>query len=494
MLRAGGNAVDAVCAASFAAFVAESPLCSPAGAGALVVGTPDQGLRALDFFAAVPGLGLRAEPTLDFFDVTVDFGPTQQVFHIGRAAAAVPGALPGLLAAHDRYGELPLKEVVAPAVALAEDGYRISDGLAHIVSILEPIARQSTEVARILGVHGSPPAGGAQLRNPELGAFLRQLAVAPHQTLRGPFADAMVEQCGPEVGGLLTRRDLQTYRPVWREPLWTEVGDLRMASNPPPSSGGGLIAIGMQLACRLKLHQPTWASAEHALEVAALLTALSDVRSDGYDDKIAEPADALRVLANARQGGYTRMHDRRREERHLGSTTHISVRDERGGVASLTMSNGEGCGRALPGLGVHVNNFLGEEDINPRGFHQTPAGRRMTTMMAPTVVCQGAAPVLALGSGGSNRIRSAILQVLLARIFGGMDLDQAVQSPRLHVEGSTLWYEAPGFSDAALEALASGWPDATRFDAPSMFFGGVHAVSPDAAAGDPRRGGATVTV
>src|SRR5690606_23236345 len=140
---------------------------------------------------------------------------------------------------------------------------------------------------------------------------------------------------------------------------------------------------------------------------------------------------------------------------------------------------GEGCGHVLDGQGIHVNNFLGEEDINPAGFHRWAPGERMTTMMAPTIVLEDGRPTLILGSGGSHRIRSAILQALLARTVGGRSLSDAVEAPRLHVEGDHLWYEAYGLSEAADQALHDAWPKATRFAQRSMFFGGVHAVGLD---------------
>lgn len=494
VLRAGGNAIDAVCAAAFAAFVVEPPLCSPAGAGALLAGNPSRGLRVLDFFACAPGLGAPAAPNKDFFDVTVDFGPTGQVFHIGRASAAVPGALPGLLALHAAEGNLPLAEVVAPAIAFARDGYVLGPGVAFIVSILEPILRHTPEVAAIFGIGERLPVAGATLDNPRLADFLDHLARAPDEAMRGAFAEAMLAEFGHAQGGLLTRRDLEVYQPVWREPLWTEFAGLQFATNPPPSSGGTLVALGLRLAEPLKLHRHAFGSSAHAMEVSTLLTALSDVRADGYDDRVADSAAAAQLLGGDHLAKASAAHARRREERQLGGTTHISVLDGDGELASLTMSNGEGCGSALPSLGIHVNNFLGEEDINPHGFHRLPAGRRMTTMMAPSAVCRGDAPQLVLGSGGSNRIRSAILQVLLARTVWDVDLQAAITAPRLHVEGDTLWYEAPGWSEEAIAALRSGWTQSTQFDAPNMFFGGVHAVRPGGAVGDPRRGGAIAVV
>ncbi|HOL65349.1 MAG TPA: gamma-glutamyltransferase, partial [Accumulibacter sp.] len=159
----------------------------------------------------------------------------------------------------------------------------------------------------------------------------------------------------------------------------------------------------------------------------------------------------------------------------------------------LTSSNGEGCGYALPELGIHLNNFLGEEDINPSGFHRQAPGTRLSTMMSPTLVLDDDRPCIALGSGGSNRIRSAILQVLLNLLSYRQPLERAIDSARLHVEGRRLWFESAGLSEEVVAALQHGWPGCTRFDSHSLFFGGVNAVADVdgrlQGVGDRRRGG-----
>ena len=174
-------------------------------------------------------------------------------------------------------------------------------------------------------------------------------------------------------------------------------------------------------------------------------------------------------------------------------TTHISVADAEGNIASLTASNGEGCSYVLPGTGVMLNNMLGEEDLNPGGFNQWKPGVRLSSMMSPAVVEMADGTRLALGSGGSNRIRSAITQVLLNLLDFGMSPEEAVAAPRIHLEGEMLSLE-PGLSDAALSALESAAPKTHHWPEKNLFFGGVHTVSVKPGgvfdgAGDPRRGG-----
>ena len=131
------------------------------------------------------------------------------------------------------------------------------------------------------------------------------------------------------------------------------------------------------------------------------------------------------------------------EPDRLGSTTHIAVIDADGNCASVTCSNGTGSGVVVPGTGVHLNNMLGEEDLNPQGFHRIPPGRRVSSMMSPTLALRDGEVVLGLGSAGSNRIRSAILQTVVRVLEQGMDAGDAVVSGRLHFEAGTVQAE-PG--------------------------------------------------
>ena len=169
-----------------------------------------------------------------------------------------------------------------------------------------------------------------------------------------------------------------------------------------------------------------------------------------------------------------------------GETTHVSVIDKDMNCASVTTTNGEGCGYILPGTGIMLNNMLGEEDLNPLGFHQWRHPMRLPTMVSPTIIMKDNQPFIILGSGGSNRIRAAIVQVILNYMVKGMGLDEAIISSRIHLEGKTLYCE-PG-----LDFLTADFPeDITRhpFEEKNLFFGGVNAVNLTEGASDIRRGG-----
>jgi gamma-glutamyltranspeptidase / glutathione hydrolase len=182
----------------------------------------------------------------------------------------------------------------------------------------------------------------------------------------------------------------------------------------------------------------------------------------------------------------------RPDELSRRGTTHISIDDGRGLAVSLTLSNGEGSGYVLPGTGIHLNNMLGEEDINRTGFHGWPCNRRLASMMAPTLIERGhgnGRRRWLLGSGGSNRIRTALVQVISCPGRLQQPLDAAIRAPRLHLEQGRLAIEMPGRYLARRNAdwLIEHYPEARVWPDRNLYFGGVHAVGPDEAAADPRR-------
>jgi gamma-glutamyltranspeptidase/glutathione hydrolase len=180
------------------------------------------------------------------------------------------------------------------------------------------------------------------------------------------------------------------------------------------------------------------------------------------------------------------------------NTGHLSVIDGDGLAVSLTTSAGESAGYVVPGTGYIPNNIMGEADLHPGGFHNLIPGQRIPTMMTPTIVLKGGATRLVVGSGGSIRIRSAILQVLSNLLDFGMKLHEAVNTARVHVEDGVLQCEA-GFDPAAVDQLEGmGYP-VNRWQERSIYFGGAHSVSRTddgrlVAAGDNRRGGSTAMV
>lgn len=465
VLAAGGNAVDACVAAGFAAAVAEPTLTSLGGGGFLLARTAAGEEVVFDFFVDTPGRepdGITRAPShLDFEEVVVRFSGADQGFHIGLGSVAVPGCLPGWLHAHRRLGRLPLDAVVEPARRLAAEGVTVNEQQAYLLRILEPILTRTPEAAAIVAPAGRVLGVGDRLANPALAAFLEHL---DERGFAEPALARTIDEAMRAGGGLLTAQDVQGYQVVERSPLAVAWRGHRLLTNPPPSFGGELVALGLVLLEEHGAWPAPIGSPAHAVALAEAMVATDEARAAGT----VGPELARRQAT--------------------GGTTHVSVRDAEGSVATMTTSNGEGSGWVIPGTGVIANNMMGEDDLHPDGFHATPAGQRVASMMAPSVVVgpDGRAE-LVLGSGGSKRIRTALLQVLAGVVDQRRPLVDAVAAPRLHWDGSELHVE-PGWSDDALAALAARWP-LRRWAAHDLYFGGVHAVAPGEAAGDPRRGG-----
>ncbi|MGH2953042.1 MAG: gamma-glutamyltransferase family protein [Solirubrobacterales bacterium] len=491
-LREGGNAVDAAVAAVMTSFVTESPLTG-LGAGGYMLVHDGADAEVLDFFVAVPGAD-GAERSADLIAVPVYFTPeSPQVFHIGAASCGVPGTPAGLEEALARHGTVPLAELAAPAARLARDGIEVNAEQAGFMAILEPILTHYGEARAIYAPEGHILAPGDRLRFPDLGDALERLGSEGSAPFYEGEVAAAVADWVRERGGTLGRDDLAAYASRPRRPVRARFAGREVLTNPPPSSGGILIAFALELLERTgALDTEGVVAAMEEAQAARTEDFLSGLEQEGFAERFLDPARLAR--------GAEQVSERRRAGAGpiapgdaLGSTTHITVVDGEGRCASVTCSNGTGSGLIVPGTGVHVNNMLGEEDLNPHGFHRHAPGRRMPSMMAPTAVLRDGELEAVLGSGGSNRIRSAILQTIL-RLVAGDRVADAVLAPRVHFEAGTVQAE-PGADPEALERLERRGYGVVRWTERNVFFGGVHAVARDpdgrfAGGGDPRRGGA----
>lgn len=467
-LREGGNAVDAAIAAVLASIVAESPLTGLGAGGFMLVHAPGGDLTLLDFFVSAGGLD-GSERGADLEPVVVDFGDTTQVFNVGPASCGVPGVPSGLATAALRFGSMPLADLVAPAARLAREGLEVTPEHGYLFEILAPILAREPAGAAIYAPGGRVLAGGERIVFAELAETLERLgADGPEPFYRGDIATAIADTVAAG-GGTLRRVDLESYETIAREPVRARFGGCEILTNPPPSSGGILIAFALELLGRA-------GGATDPVAVVEVMERAQQARTPEFLAGLYERDFADRFLAD-----------------RLGSTTHITALDGDGGCASVTCSNGSGSGVFVAGTGIQLNNMLGEQDLNPFGFHGTDPGRRMPSMMAPTIALRDGELVLGLGSGGSNRIRSAITQTIIRYLGDGLDLAASVLAPRLHFEDGTVHAE-PGIDPGALDRLEAAGYDVVRWRGRSLFFGGVHAVAAGRhgreGAGDTRRGGA----
>lgn len=448
LLQQGGNAFDAILAAMMMSFVAEPLLSSPGGGGFLIAAGPEQQPKILDFFSDTPTLpGTAIDPhAIDFYPIMGDFGTRQQEFHIGRAAAAVPGVPAGIFEIHQSLCSLPLTQIAQPAIDAAHQGITVNHQQAYVALILQPIINSTPEAQTLFkGFHS-----GYVWNNPQLAGFLDTLSKADHSWF---YQGEMAEHICHHPDGLLKSTDFNTYQCEVREPLSLKLASHEILTNPHPSSGGYLIIEQLR---RLKTRH----------DELAVLEAM-------------QHADELKrnPMAEVSRG-----------------TTHMSVADGAGNFASLTLSNGEGNGQIAENGGFMLNNFLGEEDINAHGFFSWQKKQRMRSMMSPTLVLHPESSY-ALGTGGSNRIKSALFQVINHITHGNKHLKHAIEAPRMHFENGHLDIE-PGFNSSVLDQLKKTNPIHTLWHNHNLYFGGVNAVQSGLttnAVGDFRRNGCGIT-
>ncbi|UCE87896.1 MAG: gamma-glutamyltransferase [Deltaproteobacteria bacterium] len=475
VLRAGGNAFDGAIAAGFASALAEPALTSLGGGGFLLAQPRERAPRLFDFFVDTPGRNLGdgdLEP--HFLPVTVRFPGSEQVFNTGRGSAAVPGNLKGFLHVHARLGRLPLADVLAPAIRLAREGVSINAHQGYFLDLLRPIMTLTAAGRSLYAPGGRLLAEGDRFENPDLAGFLESL---PEGGARDFYEGGLARRIARDMRdgqGLIGEEDLAAFAVIERAPLEVGYRGHRLLTNPPPSFGGSLLALS------LLLLEASWngsapGSAGDLLALASVMREVERLRTGGC----LGPGD---LSADARRRSVERIRIFSR------GTTHLAVCDAEGNAASMTTSNGEGSGYVAPGTGIMLNNMLGEDDLHPEGFHASPPGQRVASMMSPCVLLRDGEVRLVLGSGGSKRIRTALLQVIHRFADCGLPIRDAVEHPRLHWDGEQLQAE-PGFEPAALDALRRHHAVNT-WDRTDVYFGGVHAVVPGLeGAGDPRRGG-----
>lgn len=444
ILNQGGNAFDAILAAMMMSFVTEPMLSSPGGGGFLMAAEAGENPKLLDFFSDTPSVnsGDIESQALDFYPIIGNFGTRSQEFHIGRAAAAVPGVPAGIYKAHQSLCSMPLTVIAQPAIQAAQQGVKVNHQQAFVAMILNPIITANESATHVFGGMTS----GSVWKNQQLAAFLDTLSKSDHDWF---YQGDVAKHISSLPDGLLSQVDFDSYQCHVREPLQHDMGSHQVFTNPAPSTGGRLIVEQLS---RLKQRQ----------DLPAILEAM-------------QHADDLRrtPMAEVSRG-----------------TTHMSVADQHGNLASLTLSNGEGNGHVVTDCGFMMNNFLGEEDINASGFFSWQHKQRMRSMMSPTVIISPEYQY-ALGTGGSNRIKTTMFQVINHLVNRDKTMKQAIESPRMHYENGHLDIE-PGFNEAALSVLKKINPIYSEWHNHNLYFGGVNAVqtgSSIAAVGDFRRHG-----
>ena len=384
ILRVGGNAFDAVVAAHLAACVVEPVLASLAGGGFLLAHTNADKSSLYDFFVQTP-INQRHPSETDFYPIAADFGSVQQEFHIGLGAIAMPGTIKGLYAIHKDLCTLPMSLLAEPAIELAREGIEINSFQAYILDVVKAIYLNYPETqqhfASVKDQHSLIKQDEILLQ-PDLADFIECLTKEGEDFFyQGEIAHSISRLC-KQSGGHLSDDDFKSYQVFKRKPLQINYRQTRLLTNPAPSSGGTLIGFALKLLESINLTPYKPGNADYLGLLAHIQYLTDKARGDAYAQSSQQHPGELLLNQELIADYQTQIKPHALSTR---GTTHISVMDQHGNIASLTTSNGEGCGVMIPGTGIMLNNMLGEEDLSPHGFHRWTRNQRMTSMMAPSI-------------------------------------------------------------------------------------------------------------
>lgn len=459
MLRKGGNAVDAAVATAMTISVVEPFSAGIGGGGFLLMSSSTGEIKALDFRERAP---LKATKNM-YLDAQ---GKVRLNLSVnGYLAVATPGTVAGLYEVHHRYGKLPWQEVMKPAIALAQDGFVISQAVTwRSIQVLEPRkqALLDNPAARQIFTHdGELYQPGERLVQRDLARTLREIAKNPQSFYTGNIAQAIATDMAKN-GGLITLDDLKAYKPIWRTPICGNFRTSKVCSMPPPSSGGVHLLQILNIIGDTDLKSLGWHSADALhLMVEAMKIAFAD-RSEylGDPDFVKVPVQQLLSPAYTKKRRAEISMNRARpsvevkpglgqsspllKSKESLETTHLNVVDEQRNAVSLTftVNNGFGSGVVVPGIGMLLNDEMDDFAAAPGvpnvfgliGGEANAIAPRKTPLssMTPTIVTENGRLRLATGAPGGSTIITQVLQIVLNVLEYKMNAGEAVSVPRIH--------------------------------------------------------------
>ena len=489
----GGNAIDAAVGTAFDLLVSNILMCSIGGGGFATIRTPEGHVETIDFFDAMPGKGLSMQylkELANYRKVHLAIGVGVEAI-IGHATAGVPGTIKGLELILKRHGTMPLKEIIQPAINHARKGTKISRTIAECLQVSGEKVHWNTSYGKELlsTPAGKLPKAGYLLKQTDLANTLELIAnYGSGVVYKGYIADAIVEEMR-NGGGLITYEDLATYEAIIREPLKTHYKGKKVWTNPLPSVGGVTLVEMLNIISNVKLGKKLTPQ-EVALIGKVQRQALHDKFTRYIDPNTYQEVSKELLSIDYAMKCYKKITP-------SPNTTHLSAIDDSGWAIGITMSMGYDSGAPIPGTGILMDNILGEMELNPQGFLNTPPGNRLTSSMSPTVISdEDNHDISVIGTPGASRISTSLMQIILNLTDFKMDLLSALTAPRFHYENNKFALE-PG-----IELDDSTLDDGTEictFDRLHMFFGGSQCVrykdgTLPVAATDPRRSGSAQTL
>lgn len=498
ILAAGGNAADAAVATAFALAVVHPSSGNLGGGGFAIVRTA-KAARAIDFRETAPG---KATP--DMFAKAAKMASL-----VGAKASGVPGSVAGLWELHLKFGKLAWAQDVAPAIALARDGFPI-DPILHA-----GLDRRLARGPITGGVWSTGHATGEIVKQPDLAATLQRISDhGPTGFYEGPVAQAIADEMAKD-GGLITTHDLKAYTAIWRDPLRVDYRGRHLITMPVPSSGGIVVAMTANMLRAIDLSKLGWHSAEHVhwlVEVwrrafaarneilgdpayvkdMPIARLISQEYADALDATIGTQATPSKAIASLLEGTHT---------------TNLCVVDKDGMAVALTTTLNTGFGSGIMVAGFLLNNEMDDFATKPGSpnvyglvqgtANQVEPGKRMLSSMSPTVIEDDHGVVMVVGGQGGPRIITEVWQAISNVIDFGMPVEAAIAAPRVHHQHlpDDVVVEDDAITEATAKTLRSlGYT--LVMGEPERIFGAANAIvrtdSGWRGAADPRNGGAAM--
>jgi len=506
ILKKGGNAVDAAVATAFGLGVVE-PNASGLGGGGfmLIYNSKTKEAVTIDYREMAP---LRATP--DMYKLTPEGKVVDDEITVGHKAVAIPGTLSGLTLALNKYGTMSLKEVMAPAIKLAEEGYEVSKTLNGIMRDNFEKLSKFPPAAKVYLKDGLPYEVGDKIVLGDLAKTYRLIAEkGPDVFYKGEIAEAIEREMKTSGKGLISKEDLAAYQPVMRTPVRGSYRGYDFISMGPSSSGGTHI---IQLLNILEGYDMAKMGHNSSASIHLMGEAMKRVFADrakfmGDSDFVKVPIKGIlskKYAEEIRKG----ISEEKVEEKipagnpfpyESGGTSHISIVDKDGNLVALTQSINYffGSGVVVPGTGVLLNNHM--DDFVPKqgALNSIEPKKRPLSSMSPTLVLKDGKPYLSIGTPGATRIISALAQIIMNIIDHQMNIQAAIEAPRIHCMTGEIFMESRILKEVQQALINKGHKLNIRKEM-DLYFGGAQGVMIDLKTGllyggaDPRRDGVAV--
>lgn len=512
ILKQGGNAFDAAVGVGFALAVTYPEAGNIGGGGfALTYNATTEEIHALDFREKAP-VGATVDMFLDPNGFVIENSSL-----LGSRSAGVPGTVAGLYSLWEKYGRLDWYQLLQPAHKLADTGFILDQYLANSIVSYGQALKHFPETESIFFANGSTPKMGDRFIQKDLAATLQRIAL---DSLRGFYsgktADLIVETM-EKYDGLISQNDLDTYRPVWRQPVSFKFDSLQIYSMPPPSSGGVLIGMILRLLEPFDFSTFSPKSPEyiHLFAEACRLAFAERAIHLGDPDFVNNPIevmlsddflDARRELIDKSRAGISREIESGIQQNfsESESTTHYSIADQFGNLVSVTytLNTSYGSKLVVGGAGFLLNNEMDDFSIKPGvanvyglvggRANEIASGKRMLSSMSPTIVLKNGKPVLALGSPGGSKIITTVAEALVNFYRFNLNLEKIVNMPRFHHQWlpDTLYFETGGFDiNIKQDLIARGHNIKERSRYSELMILSINENGMMTGAADPRRNG-----